>query len=75
MIPKKGQIWKENDNRFLRYVEIVKVTQNHVYVKTISLAYRDGSKGPEGRTTVNHIKRFNGESSGYSFYCDSIGDF
>jgi len=58
---KPGQIWKENDNRYKREIEIIDKNEEtgKVTIKSISPL-------PE-RCTIASLKRFNGKHGGYSF--------
>jgi len=60
---KKGQIWKEVDKRFDRYIEIVGLDQRsrRIVIKNIET----------GRSTTARHNRFNGKSHGYEFICDN----
>jgi hypothetical protein len=56
--PKKGDIWKENDNRFDRYVAIINVGEFGCNLYC----------GDTDRHSWSRIERFNGKSGGYSLF-------
>lgn len=59
-----GQVWRENDYRFVRYVRVISVNGNKVRIRTCS---RTGNVLYPGRppTTAN-IERFRGQLNGYT---------
>lgn len=68
---KIGQIWRENDKRFDREVEIIGFVpdvKKSVKIKTIKNICLNANY-PErlGKVTFADAKRFNGKYSGYSF--------
>jgi hypothetical protein len=63
-----GQIWKERDNRFDRYVRIVEIVGDLVRIQTVEM--KCGYKKIEpnkNKTTLARIDRFNGNIGGYIF--------
>lgn len=66
---KVGQIWKEVDPRFERYIEVIYIDDVTQKVEIVSPA---GSGGQAGRrTTKASIKRFNGKRGGYVLHKDA----
>jgi hypothetical protein len=63
---KVGQIWREVDPRFNRYVQILSEGFPHVCVATIDLA-----TNALGRKTSAACVRFNGKRGGYELYRDA----
>jgi len=59
---KKGQVWREVDKRFDRYIEIVGFDQRsqRVMIKNMET----------GRFATARVNRFNGKSHGYEFICN-----
>lgn len=57
---KVGQVWKEVDKRFERYVNVIGIDEQNgiVTIKT-------------SKKTKANIKRFNGKSGGYEFVRES----
>lgn len=62
---KIGQLWQENDRRFMRVVKILAVSEvlNEVEIKTVK---NMSSPASVGRVTHAKLSRFNGKSRGYS---------
>ena len=69
MAPKVGQIWKEVDPRFTRYIEILYVDEREQKA-TICLASRSGGNSGS-RQTKAAFKRFNGKRGGYELFKDA----
>lgn len=70
---KAGQVWKENDNRFVRRVEVVgfcEEDENKVYIKCVehSMCFN-----AIGKVTTANRRRFNGQAGGYSLFKDAEG--
>lgn len=62
---KKGQLWKENDNRNERVVEVLRVdkTNGVAKIKTVkSFATKPG------KVTIADLSRFNNQHRGYSLH-------
>lgn len=68
---KVGQIWKELDPRFDRYVEVLRVDEKDQRA-TIVLASRSGGHAGT-RPTKASLKRFNGKRGGYALHKDAEG--
>ncbi|MBU0917898.1 MAG: hypothetical protein KKD97_16255 [Gammaproteobacteria bacterium] len=66
---KVGQIWKEVDPRFDRYVEVIGVNDQEQKA-TIMLAARSGGHAGS-RSTKASLKRFNGKRGGYELHKDA----
>lgn len=64
---KKGQLWKENDKRFTRVIQVMGFEGDKVLIKTIAarLPYT-----VTGRLTKASKTRFNDKSRGYSLHRD-----
>jgi predicted transcriptional regulator len=60
---KKGQFWKENDNRYDRVVEVLKVdkVEGKVKIKTVESTFTT-----PGKVTIASLSRFNNKHRGYS---------
>lgn len=60
---KKGQVWKENDNRNDRFVEVVQVDKvaGVAKIKTV-----ESLTTKPGKVTVASLDRFNNKHRGYS---------
>ena len=58
---KVGQIWKENDNRFVRHIKVIAISDNIITVENIDT----------GRVTHPSSVRFNGKNRGYSLANES----
>lgn len=67
-IVKVGQVWKEVDPRFERYVEVIGVDEQEQKA-TIMLAARSGDHAGS-RATKAGLKRFNGKRGGYALHKD-----
>lgn len=69
--PRQGDIWKERDPRFDRYVRIESVGtgRRSVAIRTVLLSddgkWRDS---PRSRLSYADIERFNGKSTGYAMH-------
>lgn len=59
--PQVGQIWKECDPRFNRYVRIVHLHTNGCTIRTVT---ENGSM-EFGKSTHALLRRFNGKRGGY----------
>jgi hypothetical protein len=73
---KVGQIWKEQDNRFDRYVKVLLIVDNVVAIQTITRKINGREYDARSRpTTYARIDRFNGKHGGYEFYAKNVTDF
>lgn len=71
--PRAGQIWKEVDPRFKRYVRIIGVYlgNRRVVIETVGFDKVSGwFKRPKTATTQADIARFNGKRGGYALHQD-----
>lgn len=57
-----GQIWQEVDLRFERFVKIVDLSEDEIFIRTCD---RLGSILPRSRVTKPSAERFNGKRGGY----------
>ncbi len=65
--PKVGEVWRENDRRFIRRVRVLEVKEDRVKIQTLQNEKRtNGIKIKTGAVTWASIKRFNCRSGGYS---------
>ena len=65
---KVGQIWREVDPRFNRYIQIVEVSD--AAVRPIKLATIDLATNALGRKNWASRERFNGKRGGYELHRD-----
>jgi len=61
-----GQVWKEEDSRFIRFVEIMGIDGEKVKIKAIRFVRQGEDYPATNRITTASIKRFNGKHGGYS---------
>lgn len=66
---KGGQIWREVDPQFNRYIQVIEVTDGAV--RPIKLATIDLETNALGRKTWASRERFNGKRGGYELHRDS----
>ena len=66
---KVGQIWREVDPRFNRYVQVIEIT-NHS-IRPIKIATIDLATNALGRKNWASRERFNGKRGGYELHRDS----
>jgi DNA-binding IscR family transcriptional regulator len=66
---KVGQIWREVDPRFNRYIQVVEIANSTV--RPIKLATIDIETNALGRKTWASRERFNGKRGGYELYKDA----
>jgi DNA-binding IscR family transcriptional regulator len=66
---KVGQIWREVDPRFNRYVQIVEIANSTV--KSICVATIDIQTNALGRKNWASRERFNGKRGGYELHKDA----
>ncbi|NUY33276.1 hypothetical protein F0160_22590 [Paraburkholderia sp. JPY303] len=69
MTIKSGQIWREVDRRFNRYIQVVDVTEGAV--RPIKIATIDLATNALGRKTWASRERFSGKYGGYELYRDA----
>lgn len=66
---KVGQIWREVDPRFNRYIQVLEATDG--VVRPIKIATIDLATNALGRKTYASRERFNGKRGGYELYRDA----
>ena len=68
--PKCGQIWKECDPRFVRFVRIEKVVPGRRGISIRAVAYAEGAwiDTPKSRLSYADPSRFNGKRGGYQIH-------
>ena len=62
---KKGQLWRENDNRNERIVEVLKVDKNNGVAKIKTI---ESFATKPGKVTIATLSRFNNQHRGYSLH-------
>ncbi|MCA8250518.1 hypothetical protein LGN12_25500 [Burkholderia multivorans] len=62
-----GQIWREVDPRFNRYVEVLEIHNGEI--KSVLICNVDPMTNQRGRKTWASKGRFNGKRSGYELWC------
>jgi hypothetical protein len=68
MTPAKGQIWKEVDPRFNRFVRVERVTLGgHVAIRTVIRDAGSWISAPRSRELLTKPERFNGKRGGFEF--------
>lgn len=67
-----GQIWKECDPRFERFIRIEGVSGHRRGITTRTVIERDGSwiEAPRSRANYCDAERFNGKRGGYALWQD-----
>lgn len=65
---RKGQIWRENDPRKERYVQIVKVGNVEAVIQTVEFDGTLWINKPRSRETYANLARFRNGYGGYSFH-------
>jgi hypothetical protein len=71
--PRKGQIWREVDPRFVRYIKILSVTEGRrgVGIRTVDKDVEGNWSFVSGsRSTYADHERFNGKRGGYELIED-----
>lgn len=61
---KQGQIWQEVDKRFTRFIKIVDIGEEDIFICTVDT---DGYATKPERVRKASAARFNGKRSGYKF--------
>lgn len=73
--PVIGQIWREVDSRFVRFVRVKAVLSGDRGIG-IQTATENGKGGwmdkPRSRFSWSDRARFNGKHQGYEFHCDGF---
>lgn len=72
MIPDVGEIWREVDPRFDRFVRIVSVSSSRS--ANIRTVIKDGDgwiDDPRGYASTAHPRRFNGKRGGYELIAEA----
>ena len=72
--PKQGEIWKEVDPRFERYVRIesVGVGRRSVAIRTVTSIGGRWSEVPRSRISYADPERFNGKRGGYTYHATLV---
>lgn len=68
-----GQIWREVDPRFERYVRIMRVgkfARRSIEIRTVKIVDGQWQIAPHSRLTFCDLERFNGKRGGYELYED-----
>ena len=66
---KVGQIWREVDPRFNRYVQVIEIANQSI--RPIKIATIDLATNALGRKNWASRERFNGKRGGYELHRDS----
>jgi hypothetical protein len=62
-----GQIWREVDSRFERFIRVEKIGENGVIIRTVARGSAGWKVGKRSRLNWAEARRFNGKSGGYEF--------
>lgn len=69
-LPKNGDIWREVDPRFERFVRIEAIYSGRrgYQIRTVTQTEGKWSPAPRSRLSYADAERFNGKRSGYEFH-------
>ena len=59
-----GSVWQEVDPRFERYIRVVELSEDEIFIQTCDA---DGKIKPKARVTRPVAERFNGKRGGYRY--------